>query len=125
MIFIKKSRVKYPVINTPVSKLYLVQLQEKYPKGFYLNNGSKIKFINSRTNVSRFDVNIDFVNSAKVLGLILSMYYVFTLKRKVKKKIHESLYNVEDRLKEMRDELAKKKRTVINESPSFYSNEEE
>lgn len=125
MIFIKKSRVKYPVINTPVSKLYLVQLQEKYPKGFYLNNGSKIKFINSRTNVSRFDVNIDFVNSAKVLGLILSMYYIFTLKRKVKKKVQESLYNVEDRLKEMRDELAKKKRTIINESPSFYSDEEE
>jgi hypothetical protein len=125
MIFIKKSRVKYPVINTPVSKLYLVQLQEKYPKGFYLNNGSKIKFINSRTNVSRFDVNIDFVNSAKVLGLILSMYYIFTLKRKVKKKVQESLYNVEDRLKEMRAELAKKKRTIINESPSFYSDEEE
>jgi hypothetical protein len=125
MIFIKKNRTKYPVVNTPISKLYLVHLQEKYPKGFYLNNGKKLKLINSNTNVSRYDVNIDFVNSAKILGLIVSMYYVFTLKRRVKKKVNETLYNTEERLKEMREDLAKKKRVVVNEDPSFYSNEEE
>lgn len=127
MIFIKKNRTKYPVVNTPITKLYLVYLQEKYPKGFYLNNGKKLKLINSNTNVSRYDVNIDFVNSAKILGLIVSMYYVFTLKRRVKKKVNETLYNTEERLKEMREDLAKKKRTRIikDETGSFYSDEEE
>jgi rRNA processing protein Gar1 len=122
MIFIKKNRTKYPVINTPISKLYLVHLQEKYPKGFYLNDGT---LITSNTNVSRYDVKIDFINSAKILGLIVSMYYVFTLKKRVKKKVNETLYNTEERLKKMREELSKKKRVVINEDPSFYSNEEE
>lgn len=125
MIFIKKNRTKYPVINTPISKLYLVHLQEKYPKGFYLNDGKKITLITSNTNVSRYDVKIDFINSAKILGLIVSMYYVFTLKKRVKKKLNETLYNTEERLKEMREQLSKKKRVVINEDPSFYSNEEE
>tara|TARA_A100001011_G_C14310271_1_gene845220 strand:- start:1490 stop:1867 length:378 start_codon:yes stop_codon:yes gene_type:complete len=125
MIFIKKNRTKYPVINTPISKLYLVHLQEKYPKGFYLNDGKKITLITSNTNVSRYDVKIDFINSAKILGLIVSMYYVFTLKKRVKKKVNETLYNTEERLKKMREELSKKKRVVINEDPSFYSNEEE
>ena len=125
MIFIKKKRTKYPVINTPISKLYLVHLQEKYPKGFYLNDGKKITLITSNTNVSRYDVKIDFINSAKILGLIVSMYYVFTLKKRVKKKLNETLYNTEERLKEMREQLSKKKRVVINEDPSFYSNEEE
>ena len=125
MIFIKKNRTKYPIINTPISKLYLVHLQEKYPKGFYLNNGKKITLITSNTNVSRYDVKIDFINSAKILGLIVSMYYVFTLKKRVKRKVNETLYNTDERLKEMREQLAKKKRVVINEDPSFYSNEEE
>lgn len=125
MIFIKKNRTKYPVINTPISKLYLVHLQEKYPKGFYLNDGKKITLITSNTNVSRYDVKIDFINSAKILGLIVSMYYVFTLKKRVKRKINKTLYNTDERLKEMREELSKKKRVVINEDPSFYSNEEE
>ena len=53
------------------------------------------------------------------------MYYVFTLKRRVKKKVNETLYNTEERLKEMREDLAKKKRVVVNEDPSFYSDEEE
>ena len=125
MIFIKKNRTKYPIINTPVTKLYLVHLQEKYPKGFYLNDGKKITLITSNTNVSRYDVKIDFINSAKILGLIVSMYYVFTLKKRVKRKINKTLYNTDERLKEMREQLAKKKRAVINEDPSFYSNEEE
>ena len=125
MIFIKKNRTKYPIINTPISKLYLVHLQEKYPKGFYLNDGKKITLITSNTNVSRYDVKIDFINSAKILGLIVSMYYVFTLKKRVKRKVNETLYNTDERLKEMREQLAKKKRVVINEDPSFYSNEEE
>ena len=109
MIFIKKNRTTYPVINTPVSKLYLVHLQEKYPKGFYLNDGKKIKLITTNTNVSRYDVKIDFINSAKILGLIVSMYYIFTLKKRVKKKVNETLYNTDERLKEMREELSKKK----------------
>ncbi len=102
-----------------------MHLQEKYPKGFYLNDGKKITLITSNTNVSRYDVKIDFINSAKILGLIVSMYYVFTLKKRVKKKVNETLYNTEERLKKMREELSKKKRVVINEDPSFYSNEEE
>lgn len=125
MIFIKKNRTKYPVINTPISKLYLVHLQEKYPKGFYLNNGKRIKLITTNTNISRYDIKIDFINSAKILGLIVSMYYVFTLKKRVKKKVNETLYNTDERLKEMREQLSKKKRVIINEHPSFYSNEEE
>ena len=125
MIFIKKNRTKYPIINTPISKLYLVHLQEKYPKGFYLNDGKKITLITSNTNVSRYDVKIDFINSAKILGLIVSMYYVFTLKKRLKKKVNETLYNTDERLKEMREQLYKKKRVIINEDPSFYSNEEE
>lgn len=125
MIFIKKNRTKYPVINTPVTKLYLVHLQEKYPKGFYLNNGKKITLITSNTNVSRYDVKIDFINSAKILGLIVSMYYLFTLKKRVKKKINSSLLNTEERLQQLRNELAKKKRSPINDDLSFYSDEEE
>ena len=125
MIFIKKNRTRYPVINTPISKLYLVHLQEKYHKGFYLNDGKKIRLITTNTNVSRYDVKIDFINSAKILGLIVSMYYIFTLKRRVKKKVNDTLYNTDERLKEMREKLSKKKRVVINEDPSFYSNEEE
>lgn len=125
MIFIKKNRTKYPVINTPVTKLYLVHLQEKYPKGFYLNDGKKITLITSNTNVSRYDVKIDFINSAKILGLIVSMYYVFTLKKRVKRKINKTLYNTDERLKEMREQLAKKKRPPIDDDPSFYSDEEE
>lgn len=125
MIFIKKNRTKYPVINTPVTKLYLVHLQEKYPKGFYLNDGKKITLITSNTNVSQFDVKIDFINSAKILGLIVSMYYVFTLKKRVKRKIDKTLYNTDERLKEMREQLAKKKRPPINDDLSFYSDEEE
>jgi hypothetical protein len=125
MIFIKKNRTKYPIINTPISKLYLVHLQEKYPKGFYLNDGKKITLITSNTNVSHYDVKIDFINSAKILGLIVSMYYVFTLKKRVKKKVNETLYNTDERLKEMREQLSKKKRVIINEHPSFYSDEEE
>ena len=125
MIFIKKNRIKYPIINTPISKLYLVELQQKYPQGFYLNDGKKITFINSNTNISRYDVKIDFINSFKILGLIVSMYYVLTLKKRVKKKVNETLYNTEERLKEMREQLSKKKRPTINDDPSFYSNEEE
>ena len=126
MIFIKKNRTKYPVINSPVSKLFLVELQEKYPRGFLLNNGKKLELITSNTNVSRFDVSIDFWNSAKVLGLIIGMYYIFTLKQRVKKKVNESLYNSSERLKNLRQDLKnKKKRIIINEDPSFYSNEEE
>lgn len=126
MIFIKKNRTKYPVINSPISKLFLVELQQKYPRGFLLNNGKKIELITSNTNVSRFDVSIDFWNSAKALGLIVGMYYVFTLKKRVKKKVNDTLHNTEQRLKDLREELnKKKKRVIINDDPSFYSDEEE
>ena len=125
MIFIKKNRTKYPVINTPVTKLYLVHLQEKYPKGFYLNDGKKITLITSNTNVSRYDVKIDFINSAKIVGLFIGVYYIFTIKKRVKQKINSSLMNTEERLQQLRDELAKKKRSPINDDLSFYSDEEE
>ena len=125
MIFIKKNRTKYPIVNTPITKLYLVSLLEKYPQGFYLNDGKSIKYINSNTNTSNYNVKIDFINSAKVLGLIIGVYYIFTIKKRVKQKINSSLMNTEERLQQLRDELAKKKRSPIKDDLSFYSDEEE
>lgn len=121
MITIKKGWKRYPVINTPISKHYLVELLEKYPNGIYVNNGKKIEYVNSNTAVSRYDIKIDFFNSAKVLGLILGLYYIFSFKKKVKKKVKENLYNTEERLKDLRNEVEKR----VKDSPSFYSDEEQ
>jgi hypothetical protein len=68
MIFIKKNRTKYPVINTPISKLYLVHLQEKYPKGFYLNDGKKITLITSNTKRKNQTINNKGKNKTIELG---------------------------------------------------------
>ena len=121
-LIIRKKGKRYPVVNTPVSKHYLVELLEKYPEGIYINNGKKLEFVTSQTNVNRFDIKIDFINSMKVLGLIIGLYYSFVLKNRVKKKVNETLYNSEDRLKELKEELEKKR---ANKKPSFSMDEEE
>ena len=121
MITIKKGYKRYPVINTPISKHYLVELLEKYPNGIYVNNGKKIELVNSNTNVSRYDIKIDFFNSAKILGLILTLYYSYVLKNKVKRKVNKNLYNTDQRLKDLRNEIEKR----VKDSPSFYSDEEQ
>ena len=121
-LIIRKKGKRYPVVNTPVSKHYLVELLEKNPNGIYINNGKKLEFVTSQTNVNRFDIKIDFINSMKVLGLIIGLYYTFILKNKVKKKVNETLYNTEDRLKELKKELEKKR---ADKKPSFSLDEEE
>ena len=123
MFFIKKHRKKYPVVNTPISKLYLVEMLEKYPQGIFINNGKRLKFVNSNTTQSLYNVKIDFINSAKLLGLILGVYYFFNIKKKVKKRVNKTLYNTEERLNQLRDELLKKKRSTMNDDLSFYSDE--
>ena len=122
MIFIKKARKKFPVINTPISKLYLIELNNKYPHGFYVNNGKKITFHKENIDYKRYDVKIDFLNSLKIGGTILSFFYLFMLKRKVTKKVTSFGSNREDLLERIRESL--KKKGSINNDP-FGDSEEE
>jgi hypothetical protein len=122
MIYIKKGWKRYPIINSPISKLYLVDLINKYPHGFYIRTGKKLKFFKNQLDYKKFDIKIDFFNSIKVLGLIVSVYYFFSLKKKVKEKIKTKNSYVEDRLNEIRETI--KKKGQINNDP-FGDGEEE
>ena len=108
MIFIKKGRNKYPIINSPISKLYLIDLINTYPKGFYIRTGKKLKFFKNQLDYKKYDIKIDFLNSMKVFGIILSAYYFFTVKRKVKKKLSRNSDYVNKRMNEIRNKVKKK-----------------
>ena len=73
MLYIKKGRKKYPVIHTPITKSYLFELQNKYPHGFYINNGKSIKFHSHNIDYKRYDIQIDFINSLKIGGGYLKL----------------------------------------------------
>lgn len=122
MLKIKKGRRTYPVINTPITKLYLVELQEKYPHGFYINNGKKLKFYKQNIDYKRYDIQIDFLNSLKIGGTILSFVYLIMLKKRVTKKVNSFSSNREEILKQIRESL--KKKGQINDDP-FGDSEEE
>jgi hypothetical protein len=87
MIYIKKGWKRYPIINSPISKLYLVDLINKYPHGFYIRTGKKLKFFKNQLDYKKFDIKIDFFNSIKVLGLIVSVYYFFSSEMVRKNKV--------------------------------------
>ena len=108
MIFIKKGRNKYPIINSPISKLYLIDLINTYPKGFYIRTGKKLKFFKNQLDYKKYDIKIDFLNSMKVLSVILSAYYFFTFKKKVKKKLSKNSDYVNKRMNEIRNNIKKK-----------------
>ena len=122
MITIKKGRRKYPVINTPITKLYLIELNQKYPHGFYINNGKTIKFYKENIDYKRYDVQIDFINSLKIGGAILSFVYLVMLKKRVTKKVTSFGSNREELLEQIRESL--KKKGQINDDP-FGNSEEE
>jgi hypothetical protein len=102
MIFIKKGWRKYPVINTPVTKLFLVDLLEKYPKGFFINDGKKLHFTKGEVDYKKFNVRIDFLNTLKIFGLIGSLYYFFSFKNKAKKVLKGNGEATEDFMKNLR-----------------------
>tara|TARA_X000000368_G_scaffold160387_1_gene126426 strand:+ start:215 stop:583 length:369 start_codon:yes stop_codon:yes gene_type:complete len=122
MLFIKRGRKKYPVVNTPVSKEFLIECEDNYPKGFFINNGKKLKFSAPHVNYNRFDIKIDFLNSLKVAGVGLIVFYFFVLKKKVVSKFSEKKKSREEILNEIRDNL--KKKGQINDDP-FGDSEEE
>ena len=122
MITIKKGRRKYPVINTPITKLYLVELQEKHPHGFYINDGKKLKFHKENIDYRRYDIQIDFLNSLKIGGAILSFVYMIMLKKRVTKKVTSFGSNREKIIEQIRESL--KKKGSINNDP-FGDGEEE
>lgn len=115
MIYIKKGRKKYPIINPPISKLYLIDLINKYPNGFYIRTGKKLKFFKNQLDYKKFDINIDFFNSMKVLGLVLSTFYFFVIKKKVKEKISSNNNYVDNRLNEIRNSIKKKAQQSYDE----------
>ena len=122
MLKIKKGHRTYAVINTPITKLYLVELQEKYPHGFYINNGKKLKFYKQNVDYKRYDIQIDFLNSLKVGAAILSFVYIIMLKKRWTKKVTSFGSNREELLNQIRESLKKKGR--INDDP-FGDSEEE
>tara|TARA_E500000331_G_C17120460_1_gene653651 strand:+ start:145 stop:513 length:369 start_codon:yes stop_codon:yes gene_type:complete len=122
MIIIKKGHRKYPVINTPITKLYLIELQQKYPHGFYINNGKNLKFYKENVDYKRYDIQIDFINSLKIGSAILSFVYLVMLKKRVTKKVTSFGSNREELLEQIRESL--KKKGQINDDP-FGDGEEE
>lgn len=122
MLTIKKGRRIYPVINTPITKLYLVELQEKYPHGFYINDGKKLKFYKDNVDYKRYNVQIDFINSLKIGAIAITFVYFVMLKKKVTKKISSFGSNREELLNQIRESL--KKKGQINDDP-FGDSEEE
>lgn len=122
MLYIKKGRRKYRVINTPVTKLYLLELKNKYPYGFYINNGKSLKFHSANIEYKKYDIQIDFINSLKIGGIILSFVYLLFLKKRVTKKVTSFGSNREDLIESIREQL--KKKGQINDDP-FGDSEEE
>lgn len=122
MIKIKKGHRTYPVINTPITKLYLVELQDKYPHGFYINDGKKLRFYKDNVDYKKYNIEIDFINSMKIGGLILSFVYMAMLKKRVTKKVTSFGSNREELLNQIRESL--KKKGQINDDP-FGDSEEE
>ena len=122
MLYIKKGRKKYPVIHTPITKSYLFELQNKYPHGFYINNGKSLKFHSHNIDYKRYDIQIDFINSLKIGGAILSFVYLLFLKKRVTKKVTNFGSNREDLINSIREQL--KKKGQINDDP-FGDSEEE
>ena len=122
MIFIKKGWKKYPVIHPPISKLYLIEILNKYPKGFYLKEGNKLRFYKDSVNYKKFDIKIDFFNSMKLLGMILSVYYFFVVKKSIKKKVSGRSEKNEEFWNGLKEEI--KKKGQIKNDP-FGTTEEE
>ena len=116
MISILKNNTKKLIYNEPISKSKYIELLEKHPNGFYLNDGKKITHCNLNTDYKHWDVNIDFYNSVKVLGLIVGVFYGFVLKSKVKKIVTSNTINTESYLANLSkevEEVMKKKPTPV------------
>lgn len=122
MLYIKKGRKSFPVIHTPISKLYLIELQNKYPHGFYINDGKKLQFHKENINYNRYDIQIDFINSLKIGGAILSFVYFIMLKKRVTKRVTSFGSNRDDLINQIRESI--KKKGSINDDP-FGDGEEE
>ena len=119
MISVLKNGSKKFIYNEPISKSKYIELLEKHPNGFYLNNGKKITHCNLNTDYKHWDVNIDFYNSVKVLGLIVVTFYAFVLKSKVKKVVTSNTIDTEQYLTNLSkevEEVMKKKPTPVKKS---------
>ena len=124
MITLVKNNTKKLIYNEPISKSKYIELLEKHPNGFYLNDGKKITHCNLNTDYKHWDVNIDFYNSVKVLGLIVGVFYSFVLKSKVKKIVTSNTIDTESYLANLSkevEEVMKKKPTPVKKGRSKKS----
>ena len=121
MIYIKKGRKKYPVVNTPVSKLFLIECENNYPHGYYINDGKKLTFSKPNIDYKKFDIKIDFINSLKIGGVILSFVYLVALKRRVVNVGENFWQKRKDILDKINEDI--KKKAQMNEPFSFDEEE--
>lgn len=110
MISILKGHFKKNIYNSPISKNRYIELLEKHPKGFYINDGRKITHCDINTDYKQFDIKIDFINSMKIFGLILGVFYFFVFKNKVQKVVKVNSVDTEQYLKD----LAKRVEVVVD-----------
>lgn len=114
MITIKRGRDVKPIFHTPISKERYVGLLERYPDGFYVNDGKSITLCDISSDYKNFDINIDFFNSAKILGLIIAGFYLVILKKKVKKALSTNFKSNEQVMEELiRNATVKEKPPVV------------
>ena len=114
MISILKGRSKKNIYNSPISKNRYIELLEKHPKGFYINDGKNISHCDINTDYKKFDIKIDFINSMKIFGLILGVFYFFVFKSKVQRVVKVNSVDTEQYLKD----LAKRVEVVMDKKPT-------